>query len=1428
MKKKFIFFILIFISLELFATNFCFRQFTIDDGIPQSSINQIVQDSTGFIWLSTNQGLYRFDGSIFKKFNKIGNNNISVVNSFTQLNNQNYAISDMWNLYIVSLDNKFSLLYKYKINHQIRDITCINGNHYFTTETSLLTIDENLKVEIVELKIHKILSMTSFQNKLYLSTEKGLFTYHNSKLRKISSQNNIITMYNDNNKILYLGTDSSKILLLVNDKIVAKQLVLSNKSICINTINKDKDNNLWIGTTKGVYKIVNSKKTYYSTLNGLGSNIISKIFVDTENNIWFGLYGKGLSKYTTEKFINLQSENGLDFDNVTSISQDKSGNIYLTNSMENRINIINRKNYNISNIKANIKSHIVFNKIYSDRQDNIWLINFKGKIFRLIDDSIVPFHPEFFRKNYHLITDIIEDYSGNYWISTESDLVLFDGKSFHKISLPKTINKYSLYKLFVDSQNQLWIGTTKNGLFLKNEKSFQNFTAKNGLPSNYIIDITQDNNSVIWIATNRGFSKYNHGYFTNFDTKSGLSNNICTFIKALDNKIFIGTVNGLNVFNGNFIKCYYKSDGIVSSELNRNAAFIDKSGNLWFGSKGGVTKYDPTKDFENIIPPKLYIMKILNLNNEIPISKKVTLKSTQNNITIYFSAISFTNPENLVFEYKLEPSSADWIQTKNNRIDFNNLSPNKYSFQLRAKNSDDIWSHKPKQITFVIKQPLLLQNKFIALYFTLFLILVFYIFYRKNHLQSKEIQRKQVELTKERSLSLKLKIANEKLTQFSKMKDDFLSKVSHELRTPLNAIIGLSDYLLENLNINIKFKKDLKMISQSAKRLNSLVTGILDFTKLQNKEIIPNPIPLDIYQQIEMILTMFKSINTNDNIQLINEIPSQIALVHVDETHFYHIITNIVSNAIKFTHSGFVKIQAFEKDDFIQIDVQDTGIGIPKDKFHQIFYLFEQIQTDKTSKGTGLGLSITKKFIELNKGKIWLSSELKKGSTFHILLPKSKMKRTSNNIANLTKLSSLDFNSDFQFDFKEISHNSQKSIILAIDDEISNLQVLEHYFSESNLIFRFTDSAEDGLDWILSNKIKPDLILLDIMMPRISGFDILSKIREKFPITNLPVILLTAKNQLSDFVNGFELGANDYIVKPYTKIEVLQRVKMHLNISRIHRSMMRFVPHEFLNYINKDSFCDIELGDNKKSDMAIMFSDIRSFTEMSEAMTPKESFFFLNSFLKEIGPIIRKHKGFIDNFIGDATLSVFPGKVTDAVLCAIHIQKHMYFFNNKRKEKQLKPIAIGIGIHWAELIIGTIGEKYRMAGTVISSGVNLSSRLENLTKFYKAKILVSATVINKLDKSLDIKYRFLGNISLQGISNKVLIYEILDCYLEEDFHKRVMTKVDFEKGVSAFEKNDFDTAANYFNKIVENNKSDLTAKTYFEQCLFYQNKKYFK
>ena len=156
MKKKFIFFILIFISLELFATNFCFRQFTIDDGIPQSSINRIVQDSTGFIWLSTNQGLYRFDGSIFKKFNKIGNNNISVVNSFTQLNNQNYAISDMWNLYIVSLDNKFSLLYKYKINHQIRDITCINGNHYFTTETSLLTIDENLKVEIVELKIHKI------------------------------------------------------------------------------------------------------------------------------------------------------------------------------------------------------------------------------------------------------------------------------------------------------------------------------------------------------------------------------------------------------------------------------------------------------------------------------------------------------------------------------------------------------------------------------------------------------------------------------------------------------------------------------------------------------------------------------------------------------------------------------------------------------------------------------------------------------------------------------------------------------------------------------------------------------------------------------------------------------------------------------------------------------------------------------------------------------------------------------------------------------------------------------------------------------------------------------------------------------------------------------------------------------------------------
>ncbi len=1427
MKKSISFFILLFFSTYLFSGNICFRQFTIDDGIPQSSINQIVQDSTGFIWFSTNQGLYRFDGSIFKKYPKIGKHKLSVVNNITPLANQNYVISDMWNIYFVTLKDTIFLLKKIKLNHQIKSITTYNKSHYFLTKDTIYKINKNLNIS--QIKFAKNLNaISNFQNQLYICAEDGFYRLNKSKLVKISDITNILSIFNDKNKVLYLGNNSSKIYTFRQGKISKSQIILPKKNLCINTINKDKKNNLWIGTTKGVFKFTNKIFKYYSAKNGLGANIVSKIFVDNENNIWIGLSGNGISKYITEKFLNLKSDDGLNFDNITSISQGKKGLIYLANSMENSLNIINQKNHQISKINANFKSKIVFNRIYADQNKDIWLLNFNAKIYRLKGKTIIPFYEKFFKDNYRLVTDIVQDYSGNYWITTGKALLKYEGKSFKEIKLPKNIAKYSLYKLFVDKENRLWIATTKNGLILKDGEIIRNYTVRNGLPSNYIIDITEDSHQNIWIATNKGFSKFQDNNFYNFSTKDGLSSNLCKFIKILGEKIFIGTDNGLNIYNGNFIKTYYKSDGIVSSEINRNAGFIDNYGNLWFGTKGGVTKYNPNEDRENTVAPKIYFINIYNLNHKIPITDKIILNSNQNNLSIHYSAISFTNPENLVYEYKLIPGSEDWIKTKNRKVDFNNLSPNKYIFQLRARNDDDIWSHKPQSITFIIKKPLYIQPKFILLYLIAFIFLLIYIFHRKNQLQRAEIRKKQIELTKERSLSLKLKIANEKLTQLSKMKDDFLSKVSHELRTPLNAIIGLTDFLIDSNKNSPNLINDLTIISQSARRLNTLVSGILDFTKLQNKEIIPNPVAVDIYQQIEMILSMYRTIKTNKNIEIINEVSPDIALINIDETHFYHIITNLLSNAIKFTHSGFVKISALVKDNFVQIDIQDTGIGIPENKLEQIFYLFEQIQTDKTSKGTGLGLSITKKFVELNKGQIWVTSKINEGSTFHLLLPKSARKRTSNSIANLTQISKFPENQEIKVDFKTIQNPKKQSIIFAIDDEISNLQVLEHYFSDSNLIFRYTDSAEDGLEWLLNKKIVPDLILLDIMMPRVSGLEILSKIREIYSITSLPIILLTAKNQISDFVNGLELGANDYIAKPYTKIELLQRVKMHLNISKINKSIMRFVPQEFLNYINKSSLCDIKLGDNKKSKMTIMFSDIRSFTELSETMTPRESFDFLNSFLKEIGPIIRRHHGFIDNFIGDATLSVFPRNVDDAMLCGINMQKKLVRFNKKRETKGYVPIAIGIGIHWAEFIIGTIGEEYRMAETVISAGVNLASRLENLTKFYKTKILVSEITIEQMDKSLNIHYRFLGNINLKGISKAVKIYEILDCYFGEDLQKRIITTPDFEKAVAAFEREEFDLAADYFNKISENNKSDLTAKTYFEQCLYYQNKNFFK
>jgi len=667
---------------------------------------------------------------------------------------------------------------------------------------------------------------------------------------------------------------------------------------------------------------------------------------------------------------------------------------------------------------------------------------------------------------------------------------------------------------------------------------------------------------------------------------------------------------------------------------------------------------------------------------------------------------------------------------------------------------------------------------------------------------------------------------NNELTKLDKLKDDFLSNTSHELRTPISGIIGIAESMIEGVagSLPQKAMKNLSMIVLSGSRLSNLVNDILDLSKLKYQNIVLQIKPIEIKVVTDVVMTLSQPLIGSKNIKLINNI-KEVPPVDADENRVQQILHNLVSNAIKFTHTGTVEISATVTDDNqLLIIVSDTGIGIPSDKIEMVFNPFEQADSSISREygGTGLGLSITKQLIELHGGDIRIESTVGKGTRISFTLPLSESSAMPIDVAKMLDrvhhLQPFEINGEKENIPTEI--RTELFHVLIVDDDPINLQVLENQLSLENYAITRAYNGQEALDAIDSG-INYALILLDIMMPKMSGFEVCRIIRQTHSANLLPIIMLTAKNQVSDLVEGLQAGANDYLTKPFSKGELIARIKMHIQLSRINMALSQFVPLEFLQLLEKDSIIDVRLGDHVQKQMTVLFADIRSFTTLSESMSPKENFDFINAYLGHVSPVIRKHHGFIDKYIGDAIMALFPGKADDAVQASIEIHQQLITFNQKRLKNQLQPVKIGIGLHSGTLMLGTIGEKKRMEGTVISDAVNLASRLEGLTKIYGASILISDEILKALIEPAQYNFRFLGKVRVKGKYAPVRVFEILDPESNEFKKKKMAFQSEFSLAIETYYKKQFQSACKQFQFILVELPQDKVASFYLNRCEYY-------
>jgi len=680
-----------------------------------------------------------------------------------------------------------------------------------------------------------------------------------------------------------------------------------------------------------------------------------------------------------------------------------------------------------------------------------------------------------------------------------------------------------------------------------------------------------------------------------------------------------------------------------------------------------------------------------------------------------------------------------------------------------------------------------------------------------------------------------LEAQNQDLKKFDRLKDEFLANTSHELRTPLNGIIGIGEFLLEGQtkNLNPAIASNLSMIVSSARRLSNLVNDILDFSKIRHNKLELQIKTIDVFAVVETVVTLNLLVNKK-NLQLINAIPQNLPPVCADENRLQQILYNLIGNAMKFTESGKVEISATVitnnsinyspvQSQELMITVSDTGIGIPTDKLESIFQSFEQGEGSTARKygGTGLGLAVTKQLVELQSGRIWVESEVGVGSSFSFTLPISTKPVVDPPNIPVSKVNdaidiiegvetSVDINKNENYLANGNFH------ILVVDDEPINVQVLTNHLKANKYEVTEALNGKEALAALEKHK-NFDLILLDVMMPNITGYEVCAKIREKYPAQSLPILMLTAKNQVADLVMGFQFGANDYLTKPFAKDELLTRVKTHIQLSKITNAYGRFVPHEYVKLLSKENILDVNLGDRVSKEMAIFFSDIRSFTTISEEMTSQENFAYVNGYLKQVCPEIRDRNGLIIKFLGDGIMAVFPDGVDDAVQAGIAQLKKLQEYNQTLKAEDFPPIKIGIGIHWGHMMVGIVGEEGRMSGDALSDNVNLTARLEGLTKFYGVSLLISESAFNCLKKPEKYQIRFLDRASVKGRDEPINVYEVLDGEVDFVQELKLKTQADFEEGLEYYRSGNLFSAKVSFQKVLAVNSSDKTAQLYLER-----------
>ncbi|TLX78247.1 response regulator [Labilibacter sediminis] len=997
------------------------------------------------------------------------------------------------------------------------------------------------------------------------------FERFNLPIPHISKLSGTFSLMDDNQGRLWVGTwghglylfnKHSKTFTKVNIKpsLVAE----TNKDYdVILDIHQDAGGVIWIGTDGGgIVKLSATKK--FNTLhsdarqsknnisvlnsnnislakgkNKLNKDHINAIHETSDGRLWVGTKGNGLF-VTTDKVkydrVRFQPDDPMyNTSNVVikSLYEDNTNLLWV--SVEDGIYVIDLKKAETPalvqvNKFFNTNAFIGVKKVHdfymegdefwlATQRSGLYLFERKGNSFNNI--KVFQSSPEEGQLHSNRVTSIARDKKGNLWVGTYNGLYLYNPEDSVFTSAERLVKGDSkvicniVTSIWVDDDNTIWFGTPCGLNYIDrlkdNNYSLNYYTVEDGLSGDYVNAILGDERGNVWISTNVGLSK--------IKKKTGR------------------------------IRNFNKSDGVGDNHFSESACFLSKDGTMYFGGYSNFTYFKPSEIEVSPIVPKIVVsdFKIYNkqaivsekgwLTNNINEIEKLTLGYKEREFSFEISALDYTSPHRNNYAYWLEGYDDDRVFIGNRRhISFSNLEPGDYTLHLYATNSNGLWNEKGFSLPIEILP---------APWETWYAIVIYIILVLSVVIVITVIAKKQERLINNIEIE---KVLRRQESRVNEYKLNFFTNISHEIRTPLTLILSpLKELLNKDFNNTPAkyFHNKVQLIYNNTGKLTNLVNQLLEFRKMEAGKVILQAQEGDIIGFLEEICDPFSELAITQNVEFKKSWEVNSCKVFFDQEKLGIVFNNLLSNAFKFTgNPSFVSVSFHNEKDDIVIKVSNNGEGIPENDLNHLFDRFYQASGTSHVGGTGIGLALVKSFINLHKGTVSVESTKDELTTFTITLKKGREHLSDKEIASSQSEISTEWLPVVEKRIgtsRSVNSGVKGAKILIVEDNKEVREFVAELLSDQFNIETAVDGIE-GFEKVID--LKPDVVISDVMMPRMDGFELCHKIKSNDIVGHIPVLLLTAKSTSNDQLIGTRKGADAYLTKPFDPELLLEKVKL--------------------------------------------------------------------------------------------------------------------------------------------------------------------------------------------------------------------------------------------------------------------------------------------